>query len=157
VLRENLAACFRAHGIEALATPRSARGVVQRPEVSRTLWLRRRKDQIGEPRVLQSARAAAEVEARLDGSPQRPWEVVIERRQRAMREAYKSIAEVLEHSADPNDQELGRKVRVFVSEMPPIRTRHQERVEMLRADRDAQALKAALERHDREQGLTRIR
>jgi type IV secretory pathway VirD2 relaxase len=126
--RESFARELRARGIEAEATPRRARGVIQKTERTPVRKIRDRAD-VGMaelPRVLQSSRLEAEAMAREKPVIARPWEVTAIVRQSDVRSSYEKAATELDASADPADRKLAQQTRAFIALMPLPVTRDRE-------------------------------
>lgn len=121
VWRETFAHRLRERAVEAEATPRRSRGVVRRSE--RTPLRRMRERFVAgtgpAPRVL----ASAVREALSPSSGSTPWEAAITERQTRLRRLYVALALALERSPSREAQDLGRAVRRFVEDRPPVRTR----------------------------------
>lgn len=104
--RETFARELQARGMEAEATPRRARGIVQKRETMPVRKMRERADDgQGEmPRVLQAATRTAE--AMMGESPPRyrPWEEQTFVRQAKVRTAYAAVADQLDASSSPADR-----------------------------------------------------
>ena len=119
--RERFAQELRRLGVPAEATPRQARGKVQRPDRTAV----HRIEQRGlEPRVrrLQRDDAAREAARRPSGPAQ--WQSGIQARQEAIRRAYLSSAMALE-SGDGDDRRLAADIRKFVADLSVPLTRRQ--------------------------------
>jgi len=126
--RESFARELRARGIEAEATPRRARGVIQKTERTPVRKIRDRAE-IGMaelPRVLQFGRVEAEAMAREKPVIARPWEVTAIVRQSDVRSSYEKAATELDASADPADRKLAQQTRAFIALMPLPVTRDRE-------------------------------
>lgn len=123
--REAFARELRARGLEAEATPRRARGIVQKRETMPVRKMRERADSgRGElPRVLQAARRT--IAAMIGESPPsyHPWEEQTFVRQAKVRTAYAEAADKLAASSSPADQALAAATRAFVKTMPEPATR----------------------------------
>ncbi len=128
--REVFARELRARGVEAEATPRRARGVVQKHErvavhKKRERWER---DEGSQPDTLASSDRKAARLARQGRDPRpEPWETAIFNRQRHIRDHYERAAQALGESGDPSDRRLADDVRRFVREMPSPATRDREK------------------------------
>jgi hypothetical protein len=123
--RESFARELRARGIAAEATPRRARGVVQKRETTSVRKMRERQE-VGKgalPRVLQSATHASTTLANERPPSPRPWEIAILAKQAQVRATYRAAAGRLADSDDPQDRALGARVAAFVAEMPEPATR----------------------------------
>lgn len=101
--REGFADKLRDQGVDAVATPRSSRGVVKKaePNVIRHI---ERGDKTHEPRVskVMAAKikeAAQELSAEAKGLPvtSKPWEESIKAKQQEIRRSWLNVAEVIEH------------------------------------------------------------
>jgi len=129
--RESFARELRARGIEAEATPRRARGVIQKMERTPIRKIRDRAEAgtAELPRVLQSSRAEAAAMAQEKPAKARPWEVSAIVRQSEVRASYEKAATELDASADPADRKLAEQTRAFVASMahPMTRDRDQAR------------------------------
>ncbi|GGE97449.1 relaxase/mobilization nuclease domain-containing protein [Sphingomonas prati] len=126
--RESFARELRARGVEAEATPRRARGVIQKTERTPVRKIRERAEAGAAelPRVLQSSRAEAEAMLTERPAQPRPWEVKAIVRQSEVRASYERAATVLDASDDPADRKLAQQTRAFVESMPGLMTRDRE-------------------------------
>jgi len=126
--RETFARELQARGMEAEATPRRARGIVQKRETMPVRKMRDRADsgQGETPRVLQAARRTTE--AMMGESPPgyRAWEEQTFVRQAKVRTAYAAAADQLAASSSPADRALAATTRAFLKEMPEPATRDRE-------------------------------
>lgn len=128
--RERFAREMRRLGVEAEATPRQARGKVQRSEPTRIHQIERRGAQ---PRVRSLQQADAAKDARTPRLPEpRGWQQDIQTRQASIRRAYLAHAETLDHGSS-DDKRLASDVRRFVAEMPVPLTRRQQLATHLRS------------------------
>jgi hypothetical protein len=127
--REAFARELRERGIEAEATPRRARGIVQKPERTGVRKMRERAEAGGgsKSRVAQGSQAQAMAMAKEAKPAPRPWEVQTVVRQSAIRADYEKAAKALDQSNDPADRELARRTRAYVADMPSPMTRDRER------------------------------
>ena len=117
--REAFARELRARGIDAEATPRRARGIVQKAERTSVRKTRERADAASPlPKVLQGGRATAATMAKESPPAPRPWEVKTVVRQAEVRRGYAKAADLLEQSDSPDDRALARQTRAFVAAMP---------------------------------------
>ena len=126
--REAFARELRARGIDAEATPRRARGIVQKAERTSVRKTRERAAASGAlPMVVQSGRVTAAAMARENPPAPRPGEVQTVVRQTEVRRSYTKAAELLEQSDAPDDRALARRTRAFVASMrqPLVRDREQ--------------------------------
>lgn len=128
--RERFARELRRLGVEAEATPRQARGKVQK---AARLPMHKAEQRGIEPRVYQAAREEAQQHARAPELPQpRAWSRDIQARQEAIRRAYLGHAEALAQG-DAADRQLASDTRRFVADMPvPLTRRHAMAVELRR-------------------------
>jgi len=131
--RESFARELRARGIEAEATPRRARGVIQKMERTPIRKMRDRAEAgtAELPRVLQSSRAEAAAMAQEKPVKARPWEVSAIVRQSEVRASYEKAATELEASADPADRKLAQQTRAFVASMPDPMTRDRDQARQM--------------------------
>lgn len=120
--RESFAQCLRETGVVAEATPRASRGVVRKAKRQSILHTERRgASTVARSKVNQAAQRATE-----RTPTERPWEVAIEARQRAVRQAWVDSANALQASGVENATALAQRMRQFVRDMPPIQTEQQE-------------------------------
>ncbi|WP_138995684.1 relaxase/mobilization nuclease domain-containing protein [Sphingomonas sp. PAMC 26621] len=131
--RESFARELRARGIEAEATPRRARGVIQKMERTPIRKIRDRAEAgtAELPRVLQSSRAEAAAMAQEKPAKARPWEVSAIVRQSEVRASYEKAASELDASADPADRKLAQQTRAFVASMPDPMTRDRDQARQM--------------------------
>lgn len=125
VWRETFARKLRSRGILAEATPRRARGVVQRGEKT---GIRKAKERHvagrgPQPRVVANQVLEAKRMAKGEDRAQRPWEAAAFRRYNATKAAYVAESKKLAVSADPKDRALARSLDSFVQTMPPPASR----------------------------------
>lgn len=131
--RETFAEKLREQGIEANATPRKVRGVVQKAEkqavrhIDREHAKGRRK---APARVSASQREAAELEARAGRKHVNPAQDNIIAQRKSVHRDFGTVARALA-TGDQDDKRLAVEVVQFVKQMPPIKTRHAEQVEAL--------------------------
>jgi len=138
--RESFARELRARGIEAEATPRRARGIIQKMEQTPVRKIRDRAEagMVELPRVLQSGRAEADAMLQERPTVVRPWEVKTIVRQADVREAYAKAATELDASTDSADRKLAQQTRAFVASMPVLLTRDRDQArQMAQAKRSA--------------------
>ncbi|WP_010188953.1 relaxase/mobilization nuclease domain-containing protein [Sphingomonas sp. PAMC 26605] len=135
--RESFARELRARGIDAEATPRRARGIVQKAERTSVRKTRERGSADSPlPQVVQGGRAAAVAMAQENPPAPRPWEVQTVVRQAEVRRGYAKAAELLEQSSAPEDRTLARQTRAFVAAMPrPLVRDREEAQALVNADR----------------------
>ncbi len=127
--RERFARELRRLGVEAEATPRQARGQVQRSDRAPVHQAEQRGSQ---PKVrLRQQADAAKVAGRPKSREPQETQRHIQRRQEAIREAYSEHAAVLSNGS-PEDKRLARDIQRFVAEMPVPLTRTQRLATELR-------------------------
>lgn len=126
--REAFARELRARGIDAEATPRRARGIVQKAERTSVRKTRERAADANSslPNVIQAGRTTAAAMARENPPAPRPWEVQTVVRQAEVRKGYAKAAKLLEQSDAPGDLALARQTRAFVASMPQPLVRDRE-------------------------------
>lgn len=130
--RESFARELRARGIEAEATPRRARGIVQKPEQIAVRKLLERSSAGGElPQVMHDSQATARSMATENPARPRPWEVQAFVKQAAIRESYTKAATLLDSSDSQADRELARQTRAFVAAMPSPVSRDREQARLI--------------------------
>jgi hypothetical protein len=130
--REHFAQKLRDQGIEAEATPRRARGVIQRPK---TLAMRH---MLEEKRSLVSrAKVESAMGELLTRTGQaavvglRPWETAILKRQREVRGTYISVLKDLQTLTDVTSRDSTTQLVKFLKGLPPIQTeRHRLKREL---------------------------
>lgn len=126
--RELFAEKMRDQGIEANATPRKARGIVQKPEKQAV----RQMEQRGVvSRAKAGRRADAEREAAGGPAKPNPAQDKISVTRKETQHAYGQIARTLA-KGDDEDKQLALQVVRFVQQMPPPITQHQAMVQALR-------------------------
>lgn len=149
-MRGRFAEALRDHGVEAAASPRWARGVVERP--LRPGVYRLEEDYLAgraaEPRYVQDDIAEAREIARGRMTPPRPWEAQIKSTQQQVRDRYLQIADGLDRLGGRDDCLLAAQVRQFVTDMPEPLTRRERLVEDVRALEISRALARGRERDD---------
>jgi len=124
-LRDTFAEKLRIRGIEAESTPRHARGVTRRGEVTPVYKIRQRG---GKP--LADARKMRQVRRDLDDNggrlPQKAWDdALIARRNRVMA-TYDQAVTILAGSADPKDRDLARETKRFAAQLTETTTQRAE-------------------------------
>lgn len=130
--RESFARELRARGIEAEATPRRARGIVQKPEQIAVRKIRERNATGGEPpQVMRDSQATARSMAKESPAKPRPWEVQAFVKQAAIRESYTKAAALLDGSDSQADRDLARQTRAFVAAMPSPVTRDRAQAQLI--------------------------
>lgn len=138
---------LRARGVDAEATPRRARGVVQKHERTPVRKQRERWEQGrgSRPAVLAASdRAAMQLASENEPKP-RPWEVETFSRQASVREAYEKAASKLAASGSVADRRLAADVRQFVKAMPEPATRDREKMRAIRVREQPQPLPARVQ------------
>jgi type IV secretion system T-DNA border endonuclease VirD2 len=124
-LRDTFAEKLRTRGIEAESTPRHARGVTRRGEMTPVYKIRQRG---GKP--LADARKMRQVRRDLEDNggrlPQKAWDdALIARRNRVMA-TYDQAATILAGSADPKDRDLARETKQFATRLTETTTQRAE-------------------------------
>jgi hypothetical protein len=117
--RERFARELRRLGVPAEATPRQARGKVQRSDTAALHRIKERGGQstVGQIQLLDAARAA-----RADSKG--AWEQAIQARQEAIRRAYLHHAAELD-AGRAEDRQLAADIRRFIADLPVALTRRQ--------------------------------
>lgn len=132
--REVFAEKLIAHGIEANATPRKARGVVRKAEIQAIKHIDRgyvagkRK---APSRVTAAQRADAEKEASTGQPRINPAQDKIIAARRKVQKGYGDVARALS-AGDLEDKKLALDIVQFIKDVPPPVTRHQEMVTAVR-------------------------
>lgn len=126
--RERFAAHLRQAGVHAVATPRRARGVVQKATRQAVHHLDKRLSaNTSRWRIQQAIRT---LQAQRTGkAPDEPWRKAIAERQRKIRSAWGTVAVALERQGDVG---LAMQVRSFIASMPPVATRQDQIVERIK-------------------------
>lgn len=128
-LRDTFAEKLRTRGIEAESTPRHARGVTRRGEVTPVYKIRQRG---GKP--LADARKLRQVRRDLDDNggrlPQKAWDDALIARRNRVTATYDQAAMILAGSADPRDRDLARETKRFAARLTETTT---QRAEMARS------------------------
>ncbi|HET9239193.1 MAG TPA: relaxase/mobilization nuclease domain-containing protein [Oligoflexus sp.] len=151
--REQFARKLREQGIEANATPRRARGVVQKAEKQA---LRHMENEFKEgkrqvpPRSFQAQRQDAELEADIGTKHLNPLHDRISSVRKQTLKAYGEIARTLA-AGDDEDKRLALEIVRFVQTMPATITKHEELVQRLREKKNmhAEPEKTGIPGHDR--------
>lgn len=136
--REGFAAALRRRGIQAEATPRRARGVVQKgtKQALRHMGKRSRVNSWKVEHALKALQKGAEPDTA------QPWKAAIEQRQTNIRNSWRVIATALDDQGEPG---LAIQVRAFVDSMPSLRTRQealvQQAIEATRSNEQSELLK----------------
>ncbi|CAD7740868.1 hypothetical protein LMG31884_46990 (plasmid) [Xanthomonas hydrangeae] len=119
--REALAAQLRTQGLEAEASPRRTRGVVQKPKTQVIFHL----DQKGASKIQRNKVEAAVRE--ITGQVQQgkcPWEDASMKQQHAVRGAWARLADRLD-AVGGEERGMAVAIRSFLGDMPPIETERQ--------------------------------
>lgn len=132
--REVFAEALRERGVEVEATPRRARGVVQKAERTPVRKARERFEAGAGPMPQVLARALRDAARGVDEGAS--WERQAIERQRLVRRAYVAEALALSRSGDPQERELGRSVEAFVRSLPKPETRRMRLRDEIAAVRD---------------------
>lgn len=120
--REWLAHELRARGVEAEATPRRARGVVQKPKNQAIKHLDLRKaSRVQRAKVIEAVRQVSEGVDKKE----LPWESATRVKQAEIRQAWGRLAEQFEKQGD-DGQRFADEIRRFVAEMPPVTTEREQ-------------------------------
>ncbi|WNH54837.1 relaxase/mobilization nuclease domain-containing protein [Stenotrophomonas oahuensis] len=128
--RETFAEELRLRGVEAEATPRELRGVVQVTPRNAVYQIEKRLTKQGglaEVRVEELHEAVLTVTGQLERG-ERPWENATKKRLARVQAGWIAYAEKIEQLGDPMLNEQARQIREFVAAMPEPLTRR-ERVE----------------------------
>lgn len=128
--REDFAHELRELGVAAEATPRRARGVVQKPKNQAVFHMERdhkagRRERAPAVQLAKFGEAVREITGK-DGPKVRPWELKIAERQEKIRGAWLGTAGVLDKNGSPEARALAKQIREFVSAMPPVRTEREQ-------------------------------
>lgn len=116
--REALAEELRAQGVEAEATPRRTRGVVQKPKRQAIKYLdMRNASRVQRAKVVEALR---ELQKRT-AAGEKPWEEATRYRQGQIRKAWAGLADRFEKEGGEGVV-LAREIRGFVAAMPPVET-----------------------------------
>ena len=139
--RESFAHELRQRGIAAEATPRRARGHVQKRVRSPAHHLEARTT--GQGKILDLNRlieARAQEFARSASPERRPEDVLALGRQKQIRGAYAEAAVALAATGDDDDRALAEDIAAFIADMPPAVSRRLQRArEIMIADRSSAA------------------
>lgn len=128
--REQFASQLRQAGIQAAATPRRARGVVQKATRQAVRHMdQRRASNTSRWRIQQAVRTLHA--QRAGKAPDEPWRKAIVERQRKVRSAWGTVAAALERQGDVG---LAIQVRSFVASMPPVATRQDQMIERIKSN-----------------------
>lgn len=132
--REQFAEKLRDQGIEANATPRRARGVIQKTEKQAVKHIDADYEQgkREQPAKVTTARKrAAEAELETGQQHKNPAVDNIKKARKEIQDAYGQIARALA-TGDVKDKKIALDIVGLVRDMPPIVTRHENLVENLR-------------------------
>lgn len=128
--REKFAAQLRQTGVVAAATPRRARGVVQKATRQAVRHMdQRRASNTSRWRIQQAVRTLHA--QRAGKAPDEPWRKAIQERQRKVRAAWGTVATALERQGDVG---LAIQVRSFIATMPPVATRQDQMIERIKSN-----------------------
>ncbi|MDN5925277.1 MAG: relaxase/mobilization nuclease domain-containing protein [Xanthomonadales bacterium] len=120
--RESFAEALREVGVAAEATPRRARGVVQKPKRQSVLHVEQRgASTVARSKVDQAVAAVAGKDKEA-----RPWQDAVRKQQQGVRAAWLQAAKALEASGLPDAKALATDLRGFVKDMPPIQTEREK-------------------------------
>lgn len=134
--REQFAEKLREQGIAANATPRRARGIVQKAEkqVLRHIDTEFQQGKRVTPCwVRQAQKEAALQDIKINQPPNNPAHTQIMAQRYRVQKAYGHVAQALV-KGDQKERELALKIVHFVQAMPPVITRHQSLVQSLKTD-----------------------
>ncbi|MET0336876.1 MAG: relaxase/mobilization nuclease domain-containing protein [Caulobacter sp.] len=127
--RHNWVDCLQEQGLDAIATPRWSRGLVQRSRgaMAYTAITRRYEQEGAEPpRVLVEAHQSALRQVKEHFYDEQPWLKPIEQRHQAVVRTYRDAADELRRTSDLKDRELAEAVDLLVSRFPRPITRRTE-------------------------------
>jgi type IV secretion system T-DNA border endonuclease VirD2 len=152
-LREKFAERLRAQGIDAEATSRGSRGVIQKG-ISQVIKHIRDKgftpnvDQARVNEILEEIRQ----EQRGEKPNSKPWEQKIADKQTEVRKTWLGVAKELLESDKPEDKKLSSSIVDFVKTMPPLKTvNHEIKEKLVQNIRDKDGLSAAKDDLNKEQ------
>ena len=139
--RESFAAKLRDQGVEAEATPRRARGVVQKPQTQSMRHLvREKRSTVFKAKIEEALRDLTAPQKRLPT----PWEVAIRERQKTVRRAYVEVAGDLAKARDETSRAAAAQLQQFLKSLPLLETeRHRlkrELAPMLEAHQQGRAV-----------------
>lgn len=128
--REDFAHELRELGVAAEATPRRARGVVQKAQRQAVHHIERdhkagKRDRRSQAQLAKFAEAVKEITGK-EAPKTRPWELKIAERQKQIREGWLKTAGVLDQAGTGEAKALAKDIRAFVADMPPIATERQK-------------------------------
>ena len=119
--RVEFAAQLRRYGIEAVATSRTTRAVILKPDRQSVRHIREREGTAAVDRA-QVAEVARELQ-RHGELQERPWDRAITARRQQVVQGYVDAVSVLRKSADPADQALADRTEEYIKRLPPHETR----------------------------------
>lgn len=125
--REVFAEEIRQRGVEAEASPRELRGIVQVTPRNALYQIEKRltkKGEIADVRVEEMHEAVLTVTGQLERG-ERPWENATKKRLARVQEGWLTYAEKIEQLNDPLLNEQARQIRAFVAAMPEPLTRRE--------------------------------
>lgn len=158
--REQFAEKLRDQGIEANATPRRARGVVQKAEKQAVRHIDAEFEQgkRQEPaRVTKAKRQEAEAEVKTGKKRANPAQDNISAARKDTQKAYGQIARALA-TGDAEDKQIALNIVRLVQTMPPTATKHEALVQSLRGvtgktgEREAGAQRPQRQEQENQQG-----
>lgn len=117
--RVRFAEKLRAHGIEANATPRKARGLTRKALKTPIVQMAKRdEDSLYAKRLQREAAMAAR-----EGRASTPFDAEIRQQRIDVLEGYLQAGKELIASADPNDRQLAAGLGEYIQTIPPVQTR----------------------------------
>lgn len=128
--RERFAVHLRQAGIDAAATPRRARGVVQKGTRQAIKHMDKRQASTRTRWGIQQAVRTLRDE-KPGKAPDEPWKKAIAERQRKIRAAWGTVAQALEGQGDVA---LSAQVRAFIASMPSLATKQDQLVERIKSN-----------------------
>ncbi|RFB76652.1 relaxase/mobilization nuclease domain-containing protein [Methylovirgula sp. 4M-Z18] len=137
--RERFAEKLNERGIEAAASPRSARGITVKRDKQAVHQINKGFEEGKRPQkawqaLKEDVSAKKELAGAVHVNPRST--AIVERRQEVL-DSYRSLSEALARSESPSDRDLGAELVDFAAALPPIVTRHERRVAELSAQRSA--------------------
>lgn len=132
-LGDTFAGKLRRRGIEAESTPRHARGVTRRGEVTPVYRIRQRgKVPNTDARKVREVRR--DLEDHSGRLPKQPWDRALVARRERVSDCYRRASHVLQQSGLPEDRQLARALEVLVSDLALIRTQRKAIAQTLTPD-----------------------
>ena len=127
--RESFAEKLRDQGVEAEATPRRARGVVQKPQSQAMRHLvKEKRSEVFRAKVEEAIRDLTQPEKALPS----PWETAIRTRQNQVRKAYVEVANDMAKARDEASHSAAAQLQQFLKSLPQLETeRHRLRRELV--------------------------